>query len=144
MQNKQQGFTLIEMMIVVVIVGILASIALPSYQEHVRRSNRAEGQAFLLDVAARQERYSAQNNEYITSSTVAMLKKLGLRERPNLSEEYSETGKYKLSITTMSNGSGYKLTATPTFTDPKCGNFVLNSLGERTMDGGGTREECWK
>lgn len=133
MQNKQQGFTLIEIMIVVVIIGILASIALPSYQEYVRRSNRAEGQAFLLDVAARQERFYAQNNSYMTA--IADVAKLGL------SGTSSETGKYTL---TMSADDGYTLTATPTFTDPKCGNFVLNSLGERTMDGGGTREECWK
>lgn len=133
MQNKQLGFSLIEVMIVVVILGILTSIAVPGYQEYVRRSQRAEGQAFLLDVAARQERFYAQNNSYMTA--IDDFAELGL------SGTSSETGKYTLS---MSATDGYTLTATPTFTDPKCGSFVLNRLGERKMDGGGTREECWK
>lgn len=133
MQNKQLGFSLIEVMIVVVILGILTSIAVPGYQEYVRRSQRAEGQAFLLDVAVRQERYYAQNNSYVTS--VANISQLGI------SGTSSETDKYTL---TISADDGYTLTATPTFTDPKCGSFVLNRLGERKMDGGGTREECWK
>jgi len=60
--RRQNGFTLIELMVTVVIIGILASIAFPSYQEFVKRGNRTEGQAFLSEVAARQERYFAQNN----------------------------------------------------------------------------------
>ena len=58
--NRQQGFTLIEVMIVVLIIGILAAIAYPNYSEYVKRGNRSEGQAFLNDVSARQERYFSQ------------------------------------------------------------------------------------
>ena len=58
--RRSAGFTLIEVMIVVVIIGILASIAYPSYNEYVKRGNRTEGQVFLSDAAARQERYSSQ------------------------------------------------------------------------------------
>ncbi|MFB1010186.1 MAG: type IV pilin protein, partial [Thiopseudomonas sp.] len=76
MRNPQQGFTLIEIMIVIVILGVIAAIALPSYQDHVRRANRSEGMAFLQDVAARQERYFAQNNTYVTD--IANVGKLGL------------------------------------------------------------------
>lgn len=63
-----QGFTLIEMMIVVAIIGILAAVAYPSYAEHVKRGNRSEGQALLSDIAAAQERYYSQNNRYITAT----------------------------------------------------------------------------
>ena len=52
-----RGFTLLELMIVVAIVGILASIAYPSYMDHVRKGNRAKAQAFLMDVAQRQQNY---------------------------------------------------------------------------------------
>ena len=74
---RQSGFTLIELMITVVVIGILAAIAYPSYQEFVKRGNRTEGQAFLSEVAARQERYYAQNHAYIKAD--ADLGKLKLK-----------------------------------------------------------------
>lgn len=130
LQTKQRGFTLVEVMIVVVIIGILAAIAYPNYQEYVRRSNRAEGQAFLQDISARQERYFSQNNKYITSITdIAKLS----------ATDTSETGKYKL---TISDGNSYTLSAAPQFSDPKCGTLTLNALGERGA--GGTVSDCWR
>lgn len=133
MRLKQQGFTLIEVMIVVVILGIISAIALPSYQEHVRRANRSEGMAFLQDVAARQERYFAQNNTYVTD--IANVGKLGL------SGTTSETGKYSLTIAATNN---YTLTATPaSFSDPKCGNLTLNALGTKTASAGSVND-CWR
>jgi len=64
--NKASGFSLIELMIVVVIVGILLAISVPAYQGYVLRSHRADGHASLVDIAARQERFVAQNNTYTT------------------------------------------------------------------------------
>ena len=55
--QRSSGFTLIELMITVVIVTILTAVALPSYQDHVRRAARSAGQQFLLDLAQRQEQY---------------------------------------------------------------------------------------
>lgn len=133
MQAKQQlGFTLIEVMIVVVIIGILAAIAYPSYSEYVKRGNRTEGQAFLMDVAARQERYFSQNNAYITKTTE--ISKLGL------SSVDSPTGKYSLTVGT--GGGGYILTVANNFNDTKCGNLTLNARGERGAVG--TVDECWR
>ncbi len=135
MKTAQQGFTLIEVMIVVAIIGILAAIAYPSYDEYVKRGNRTEGQAFLSDVAARQERYFSQNNAYTTDTS-----KLGL------SNANSPTSKY--TITLASGGTddgGYLLTATQQFGDTKCGNLTLNALGEKGRTGTGkTLEECWR
>ncbi len=135
MKHLNRGFTLIEMMIVVAIVGILAAVAYPSYDEYVKRGNRTEGQAFLSDVGARQERYFSQNNAYITD--VANIAKLGL------SSANSPTDKY--TITLAAGDGGYLLTANQQFNDTKCGNLTLNALGERGRSGTDkTVDECWR
>jgi type IV pilus assembly protein PilE len=65
--SKQKGITLIELMVVVVIVGILASIAVPSYREYMLRANRIDAKASLLKLAAQQEKFYLQNNRYATN-----------------------------------------------------------------------------
>lgn len=61
---KSAGFSLIEVMIVVAIIGIIAAYAYPSYQEQISKGQRTEGQTFLLDAMARQERFYSENNTY--------------------------------------------------------------------------------
>ncbi len=146
MKRTERGFTLIEMMIVVAIIGILAAIAYPSYDEYVKRGNRTEGQALLSDASARQERYFGQNNAYITSD--ADIAKLGLKNGNT-----SETGKYELAVEVITDGGspprpidgGYTLTAKQKFGDTKCGNLTLNALGAKDRSGSGkTAAECWR
>ena len=62
--RRQQGFSLIELMIVVVIAAILAAVALPTYRSYIVRSHRVDAQRALTDLAARQERYLYSNNKY--------------------------------------------------------------------------------
>ncbi|MBF6630431.1 MAG: type IV pilin protein [Comamonas sp.] len=69
--KKHQGFTLLELMITIAIIGILASIAYPSYQEYVRKSKRAEGRVALMELIQQQERYMTQNNKYASFSETA-------------------------------------------------------------------------
>jgi|TARA_A100001518_G_C1218760_1_gene62204 type IV pilus assembly protein PilE len=135
--HTQQGFTLIEVMIVVVIIAILSSIAYPNYTEYVKRGKRSEGQALLSDAAAAQERYYAQNFAYIT--TAGNLSKLFNTANPK-----SQTGQYNLSVGSSANDGGYTLTATPTFDDAGCGNLTLNALGERGKSGSKSIAECWR
>lgn len=64
---RASGFSLIELLIVVTIIGILLAIALPGYAEHVRRSARADAQAFLTDLASRQQQYLVDRRSYAAS-----------------------------------------------------------------------------
>ncbi|WP_279253728.1 type IV pilin protein [Candidatus Seongchinamella marina] len=62
----QRGFTLVELMIVVVIVAVLAGIALPAYQDSVRKANRSKAQSYLMEVAQRQQLYFNDSRSYAT------------------------------------------------------------------------------
>ncbi len=138
-QSKQSGFTLIEMVIVVAIIGIMAAIAYPSYVEYVKRGYRTEGMAMLNDAAARQERYFAQNNSYVTDQN-----NIGNLKMPRTvgTVVSSETGKYTLSV--AGNGGGYTLTATQAFGDADCGNLTLNAQGTKGRSGTKALDKCWK
>ena len=81
------GFTLIELMIVVAIIGILAAVAYPSYQDHVRKGNRAAAQAFMMEVAQRQQNHLLNNRSYATS-----LSDLGLTLPADVSPFYAVRG----------------------------------------------------
>lgn len=107
---KTKGFTLIELMITVAIVGILAMIAIPSYREQVAKSRRAEAMRGLGDLQLRQERWRSNHTSYGTYA------QLGSPAVDN----------YTLSVSGVS-GTGYTLTATRAGSQAsdRCGNFVL-------------------
>lgn len=147
MRNVENGFTLIELMIVVAVVAILAAIAYPSYQEYVVRSRRVEGQSLLSEAAARQERWRAQNGSYLTDGTA---KQIADKLKLPYSEK-SEHGYYTLGVTKAVDGSdgGYSLAAVPTgaqAADKKCGTFTLDATGKKNIATGtpGTVELCWR
>jgi type IV pilus assembly protein PilE len=62
--NKESGFTLVELVVAMAIIGILLAIAIPSYQSHMRKSHRAEVQAYLMDLAQREQQYFTDNRAY--------------------------------------------------------------------------------
>ena len=70
MKISQKGFTLIEIMIVVAIIGILASIALPNYQEHVMRSKLSEATSKLADLRIKMEQFYQDNRSYVSGPCV--------------------------------------------------------------------------
>ena len=123
------GFTLVELLIVVAIVSILASIAIPSYQSHIQESRRTEGQVKLMEVMNAQERYYTLNNTYVSDLT-----KLNYDNNP----EPSENNYYNISAAACGTGNGQQidscvqLTATATGAHAADGNLTYNSLGQRT------------
>ena len=138
--RRQQGFTLMELMIVVTIVGILASVGFPAYKAYVDRAKRSEGKAFLMEVAARQERYYFDNNTYATDPV-----NLGYQ----ISTPKSDQSNYQLvnPIAAGDTGSAttsYKLqinTVTP-WVDGTCGTFLaLDSKGGQTSQK--VNAVCW-
>lgn len=82
--RSRRGFSLVELLIVVALIGILAGIAIPYYQEYVAKANRAAAKQFLLSVANRQEQHLLDNRSYASS-----LASLGIAPPPELSGKYA-------------------------------------------------------
>ena len=134
MRARQRGITLIELMIVVVIVGVLASIAYPSYRAHVQRAKRTEAMSALLQISTEQERVYLNENSYTTD-----LQKLGF---PSSDVYITESGTYQVDVT-FADADTYTATATYLVGDDegsKCGVFSINAAGEKTSS---PQTNCW-
>lgn len=133
MRNRIAGFTLIELMIVVVVIGVLATIAVPSYRQYSIRAQRTEAKSALLQLAANQERFYTRNgNTYVTD--LASI---------NMSAT-TEGNRYVLRVTSA-DASAFTATATATARmadDADCQVFTINSEGQRTASPD-PRGDCW-
>ena len=130
--NKKQGFTLIELMIVVAIIAILAAIAYPSYTSYKIRTNRADVQTELMRVAGRMQSYKLVNNSYSGATLVGVG---GTANYPSTGTAY-----YAVTLAVDADNQGYTLTATPTVSTVQTGNGVvcLNQDGQKYWAKGAT------
>ena len=135
LRTRCDGYTLTELLITVAILGIIAAIGYPSYQNFVQGARRAEARNMLLDAANREERFFADNNAYSADMTA-----LGFTADPAISNE----GNYSLdgAVTATS----YTLTATAQgaqANDDDCDTITLTSTGVKGFTGAGSADGCW-
>ncbi len=134
------GFTLIELMIVLVIVVVLAAIALPSYREQVAKSRRAEATGVLLESSQYQRRFYSANDTFTSTLPIS------LQQSPRES-----TPLYSVTLMISANTTSFTLTAVPitggSMATDRCGSLVLNSTGGKSISGNNAAtvvSECWR
>jgi len=118
------GFTLVELMIVVAIVGILASIAIPSYVEYVKKGRRAAAQSHLMEIAQREQQYLLDARTYAASLTT-----LGITTPTDVANYYT------IQVNVADAPPSFTITATAQGTQTSDGNLTLDSTGAKTPTG---------
>ncbi|NNL63543.1 MAG: type IV pilin protein [Woeseiaceae bacterium] len=133
--NYMRGITLVELMVVIVIVGILASVAYPNYQEFVARAKRSEARAALLRLATNQERFYLNNNTF-----TADLTSLGFASTPKVE---TETGYYEIEVTSA-DASNFSATATYLQGGSEAGKCLTYTIDGRGAKSSGPDTNCWE
>ncbi len=134
MRRSMQGITLMELLIVVVVVGILATIAYPNYREFAARAKRTEARAALLKIATNQERFYLQNNTFTTDLTV-----LGFSADPYTTDSQS----YRVRVTSA-DASNFTAEADYILNDneaTKCDIFRIDGRGQKSSS---PDADCWQ
>lgn len=140
--KNHNGFTLIELMITVAIVGILASIALPSYTRYINQANRSDAKTVLFENAQFLERNYTENNKYHLDSAGQPI------VLPANTSPKTGTALYDISVTNFT-ATTYTLTATPVtggrMDGDECGALSINQLGQKTVSGASLdADTCWR
>jgi type IV pilus assembly protein PilE len=136
---SMRGFSLIELLIVIAIIGILAAVALPAYQDSVQKSGRSDGKTSLLSAAQSMERCFSTFNAYNNASCTGT----------NIVPATSGEGKYTLALT-ASTTTTFTITATRAAgtsqaDDNDCVTMTINQAGQKgaTAGAGGDSTLCW-
>ena len=134
MKKNKAGFTLVELMIVIAIVGILAGVGYPAYTSAVNKANRADAIDSLLSLSGRMEEYYMNNDSYVGAT-------INTAGTGTVGSNQTSDDLYTLSIT-AATAFAYSLTATPKSTDAECTTLTYDSLGNKGATGTGAAH-CW-
>lgn len=141
--KASRGFTLIELMITVAIVGILAAVALPSYTRYIQKSRRNDAKTSLLDLASRQERFFTTNQGYTVTPA-----NLGFSGAFPLGIPSPSAITYNINVTVSGTGNtSFSATAVPVGPQAAdaCGTYRVNELGVQSVTGASlSATDCWK
>ncbi len=145
---RQSGFTLIEMMITVVVIGILAAVAYPSYLDYIVRGNRSAAQSFMYGVASKQEQYLLDARSYgATVAELAMTVPTEVSSKYTISIACTMPAATASCLTVQAGPPTYIITGTPIGTqvqDLKCRTITLNQAGAKTESGSAaSAADCW-
>jgi len=142
-KTGQRGFTLMEMLVTMVIIGILTAIAIPNYMAYIQRTNRAEARGQLLALAHWMEKWRTVNGRFDDPASAnnppPTIPATLLQSPP------TGTPRYNIAVAATAVGYTATATATGTMTGDVCTTLVIDQTGARTFTtgGGGTQEICW-
>jgi type IV pilus assembly protein PilE len=139
--RAQQGFTLIELMVVVAIIGIIASIAYPSYKESVAKSRRADGQRALMEADQFMRRYFSARDSFLDTEDKAPTLPTALTKSPREGDSA-----YTIAFDGTPTQSTYKLKLTRTgpMASDRCGDLTVDQTGKKGVASGVKIEDCFK
>lgn len=133
---RRAGFTLVELMIVLIVLGILVGVAVPSYQNYVIRANRTEARAALLEISQNLERCFTRFNRYDHANCT--LNPAPPYLTPNKAYQIQIPQRTQTAFTVEAVPQGRQAAR-----DTLCGVFRINQAGQRTVTGSGTPRDCW-
>lgn len=151
-QHKANGFTLMEMLIAIVIVAIMASIAMASYQSSIIKTKRKAAISTLMEMVSEQEEYFVNNKGYATDLTNLGYANTGASGDPyyiddNGNSSTSTDGVYKVVFASGATTRAYTLSAEPIngqTKDTQCATISLASTGAQSTSGTGTASDCFR
>ena len=139
---RSRGITLFELLIVLVVIGIVAAMALPGYRRQLSRVHRTEAMTSLLKLQSAEESFYQRHAAYSGNLTSAPPAGLGVSAE-------TMSGNYMLSVAVAADGQSFVATAMPApsggqAADGECMAFSIDAQGRRTVTGTRDAKHCWK